>query len=1529
MSKPKNSGRGRRSFGRARFALLLLAILLTAAPAAHAAPANDHFADAEALSGEPPIANFGNNQDATKEAGEPNHAGDPGGHSVWYSWTATYSGPVGISTCTFLVDTVLAVYTGSSVNALTPVASNDDGDGSSCGFRDGKVEFTATAGTTYRIAVDGKGGSDGFFELRLRGAPQNDDFADAESLSGLPVFQSGSNELGTKETGEPDHAGNSGGHSVWYSWIAPNSGPVRVSTCSFEDLDTVLAVYTGSAVGSVTQVAESDDSPSCEEGHSELVFDAVAGTAYRIAVDGNDGAAGDFELELTGPPANDDFAAADSIEAGLPAEAFDSNRLATKEAGEPNHAGGPGGHSVWYSWTPADSGPVSISICASGRLDTLLAVYTGVTVNALAPVVSREVPSDAECGSSDSDVELQATAGTTYRIAVDGKGGEEGDFRLTLEGPPANDDLLDAEVLGSSLPASTSGSTLAATKETGEPNHAGNGGGHSVWFSWTASSSGLVHLSTCFSSFDTLLAVYTGSAVNALTPVVGNDEADGLPCQPGHSEAQFVATAGTTYKIAVDGKDGARGSFDLTLTPPPANDDFGSPVSIGSELPVTKFSSNDRASKQVGEPDHAGDPGGRSVWYSWTAADSGPVKISTCAFWVDTLLAVYTGSSVGSLTPVASNDDGRSPRCSDANSEVRFTTTAGTAYRIAVDGAGGATGPFELTVATRPANDDFAKARTLSAFSMPAFDSGATDFATAEGSEPSHAGQVGGRSVWYSWTPSSSGRVSVSTCAFDERLDTLLAVYTGSAVNALTPVAGNDDAVDPSCELTDSEVEFETTAGTTYRIAVDGKAESEGNFTLRIDGQPINDDFAKARVLEPDLPAFSGGTNRAAGKEAGEPNHAANSGGHSLWYSWTPSSSGPVSISACSFDGADTLLAIYTGSAVNALTPVASNDDAAGGSCGSSGSEVKIAAMAGTTYRIAVDGKDGMTGELNLQLRGRPFNDDFGDAQDLELPTLNTRFNEHASKEGGEPNHAGDPGGHSVWYSWTPSNSGPVTLWTCAYDDLDTLLAVYDGPAVNALTPVASNDDATDPSCEATDSEVEFDAIAGTTYRIAVDGKGGTGGSFSLEWEERPVNDSFAQAAWISSSLPNFEFGRTRHASKEGGEPNHAGDPGGRSVWFKWTAPGSGPVVIDTCVNGFDTLLAVYTGSAVNALTPVASNDDAPDPRCEPINSEVAFDATAGTTYRIALDGKGGAHGWFELELRGRPHNDELAKAESVRSRLPSNGWGSNEMGTKQSGEPNHAGDPGGRSVWFKWTAPDSGPVAVDTCSSDFDTLLAVYTGSVMGGLTSVASNDDGSGDCGDRSELTFDAVANTTYKIAVDGAAGEEGWVELGLAAPGSSPAARSLAVTKSGSGGGAVISDPVGIECGSDCSHAFAEGTEVTLTAAPASGSAFVGWSGACSGTGTCTVSLNTDLAVAARFDLQSPPDEGSDGGGGTTPSSGEAPPLAATTAGTPPPPTSAAPSAPPTRPKRCRKGFKKKKVRGKLRCVKVKGSKRRRRR
>ncbi len=171
-----------------------------------------------------------------------------------------------------------------------------------------------------------------------------------------------------------------------------------------------------------------------------------------------------------------------------------------------------------------------------------------------------------------------------------------------------------------------------------------------------------------------------------------------------------------------------------------------------------------------------------------------PGDISACGYTreVDTLLAVYTGSSAGALTPVASNDDAPGPppnelcEFSRGNSEVVFDAVAGTTYRISVDGKGGSVGRFGLAFERAPANDDFTAPQALSA-GLPSYGSAVTKLATKQAGEPDHAGNAGGHSVWFSWTPTSGGQVAIWTCVLDGDLDPAVAVYTGSALDSLPP----------------------------------------------------------------------------------------------------------------------------------------------------------------------------------------------------------------------------------------------------------------------------------------------------------------------------------------------------------------------------------------------------------------------------------------------------------------------------------------------------------------------------------------------------------------------------------------------------------------------------------------------------------------------------------------------------------------------------------------------------------------------
>ena len=159
-----------------------------------------------------------------------------------------------------------------------------------------------------------------------------------------------------------------------------------------------------------------------------------------------------------------------------------------------------------------------------------------------------------------TDAEL--TDGGSYSVVVSNAAGavesEVAVVRIVLPDVDFTDGFADAGTIDSASGIGRADST-GATLETGEPEHAGKPGGASMWLRWTAPESGLATLSTLGSSFDTLLGVYQGSTVSALTEIAADDDSGGFLT----SELKFNAVAGATYHIAVAGFDGATGEIVL------------------------------------------------------------------------------------------------------------------------------------------------------------------------------------------------------------------------------------------------------------------------------------------------------------------------------------------------------------------------------------------------------------------------------------------------------------------------------------------------------------------------------------------------------------------------------------------------------------------------------------------------------------------------------------------------------------------------------------------------------------------------------------------------------------------------------------------------------------------------------------------------------------------------------------------------------------------------------------------------------
>ena len=369
-----------------------------AAEARAVPPGNDAFGAARLITGESGevVATSG---EATKEAGEPAHAGNAGGSSVWFRWTAARNGTLTVWVAVPTFNSVLGVYTGAGVDTLTEVASNDDyGSGTAS-----RVTFSAASGTEYRIAIDGVGGANGPFRLRWRQGPENDNFAAAQVLTDPSGSTEGSSFGATVEPGEILELSAA---SSWYRWTAPENG-----NFGFVVFDARgLTVFTGSSLETLTPVGETG---------RVVIFPAVAGTEYSIRIAGYSwNTTFPFRLRWSGSPTNDSFSSATAIE-GAEGSATGTTVFASVEPGERAWAH----NSVWYTWTAPVTGYVRFDAWrlsdATWWTDTVLTIYRGATVDTLAVMARNDDWYWTRLPGFGSAVSFRAVAGTTYSISVD------------------------------------------------------------------------------------------------------------------------------------------------------------------------------------------------------------------------------------------------------------------------------------------------------------------------------------------------------------------------------------------------------------------------------------------------------------------------------------------------------------------------------------------------------------------------------------------------------------------------------------------------------------------------------------------------------------------------------------------------------------------------------------------------------------------------------------------------------------------------------------------------------------------------------------------------------------------------------------------------------------------------------------------------------------------------------------------------------------------------------------------------------
>jgi hypothetical protein len=439
--------------------------------------------------------------------------------------------------------------------------------------------------------------------------------------------------------------------SIWFKFVPAASGDFTLSLCSDAPTsttveDTVLAVYTSSDAtcgGTFTELAGYCDDDSCGAGDFQSVLTGAplqAGTTYYIVAYLFDTlppppSAETIQLRVSKaaarpPPPNDTCAGAEPIPGAGPfpyltALAMDITG-ATATGDPPAPSCQPSvSRSIWYAFTPAESGSYRISSCAEAPTgttvdDTVLAVYSssnGLCSGVLTPV-GGGCDNDS-CGVEPAQAVLAATpltAGTTYYIVAykagpiaPATGNTAVQLRVEKNPPGPENDMCSGSVVipgGGPFPvlsAVTPDITWATSAGDPPPPSCQMNVSRSVWYRFTPQASGAYSVSVCAEAptattvDDTVLAIYAssdGGCGGVLSQVTGACDDDSCSGEANQSVSSPVnLAAGVTYFILVHqygpgapGVDNTAVQVRIGLNEPPLNDRCSAASTLALDTPL-------------------------------------------------------------------------------------------------------------------------------------------------------------------------------------------------------------------------------------------------------------------------------------------------------------------------------------------------------------------------------------------------------------------------------------------------------------------------------------------------------------------------------------------------------------------------------------------------------------------------------------------------------------------------------------------------------------------------------------------------------------------------------------------------------------------------------------------------------------------------------------------------------------------------------------------------------------------------------
>ena len=656
----------------------------------------------------------------------------------------------------------------------------------------------------------------------------------------------------------------------------------------------------------------------------------------------------------------------------------------------------------------------------------------------------------------------------------------------------------------------------------------------------------------------------------------------------------------------------------------PLNDSFADRLDLGTVLPATAEGDATGSTFEPLEPDDFPCARAGSLWWSWSAPADGWIEVNAAGSAIDASVAVYAGDAVESLDLPRIN--GRRHGATTFRKRVHFFASAGSTYQIALIARESGMARLNiLPIPPPPDNDDFANRVRLEG-TLPLEDHATLRGGTTESADPVIVeGVVPTRTFWWEWLAPHAG-IFEFTYEVDDfgYSGSDIGIFRGDSLESLTRVAGARTYWGTTVPGA-APIYATVAAGEFLQLVVDA-----GDFpvVLRIREMqpPPNDHPEGAEVLDGPLPLTASGNTILATAGEGEPGWSEELPYPSVWWAWTSPTAGSFAVSATD----NAFVQAFTGSDSSSLSLLPASQ---------LGWVTFFSDSAGERFWFRVFGPRGPVG-LTLREVG------------LEPPAFE--------------------GAHvEATIAW---NSGTSKLKWRAPRSGRFLFSAED----NALIKIDGSGATGAPS----PGPIVQDVKAGDLFTVTFTGGPPANFTFRAYIDFVPEllaigNDDFADAFVLPGTMNDISVSSMANTTIEPEELLEPVQTGPHSVWWKWTAPTSGPVDVETGRYTNPGQLTVYSGDSLPELTPASSLYGHHGAR-------LSFWAEAGTSYHFQFATWWSNPCWLCVRPGAMARHSTPAEAFDLGS----------QWNVRGRASPISAGNCA--PVWCQWTAPAAGFITIN-----------------------------------------------------------------------------------------------------------------------------------------------------------------------------------------------------------------------------------------